>query len=90
MESCALWLIISHCRGDTQIGYGKQHKFPDSQAKSNQTQVLNNLLQWNLDLTKAEGLTSLVRYNEVSFFFIYFTIIRGEKNRYRGSTVVTK
>ena len=68
--SLAFWLIMSHCRGGTQIGYGKQHNFPDSQAKSscqnNQTQVLNNLLQWNLDLTKAKRLTTLVRYNEVS------------------------
>ena len=86
MESCAFWLIISHCRADTQIGYGKQHKFPDSEGKSccqnNQTQVLNNLLLWNLDLTKAKGMTTLVRYNEVSLYrgsFSYILLLSGVK-----------
>ena len=68
--------------------YGKQHKFPDSQAKSscqnNQTQVLNTL-----QYGTSKGVDKICSLSR--FFFTYFTIIGVKKIvRYIEDFVIQK
>ena len=104
MESCAFWLIMWHCRGDTQIvmvsSISSRILKLNVVAKTMKPRFLIHYSvepQFNKGPTGWQNSFALTR-----FFFIYVTIIGVkkivryienfviQKFLYRGSTVVTK